>query len=249
MPGGGHLRFAAAPGHQAARPAELDADGAYVALTVSDDGAGMDEATLARACEPFFTTKGLNGTGLGLASVQGFVRQSGGELRITSTPGQGTRIEIWLPVAVAAVRAEMRPAVPRTAATARILLVDDEPGVREAVAECLETAGFRLEVTADAEAALRVLQSRGPFDALVTDFMLPGMDGADLVAEARHMYPGIATLVNTGGAATDGLRDLPADTTVMHKPFRREDLIERVKHALDADTAAAGAGGAQFAAD
>jgi CheY-like chemotaxis protein len=142
----------------------------------------------------------------------------------------------------------MRPARERAAQTARILLVDDESGVRDAVAECLEAAGFRLEAAVDAEAALDVLAERGRFDALVTDFMLPGMDGAELVAQARRMCPGIATLVITGGAAADGLRDLPPDTAVLHKPFRREDLIERVKRALDG-AAPLAAGSADLAAD
>jgi PAS domain S-box-containing protein len=239
MPSGGMLMLQATAQEYLAGtpPADLDPQKRHVVVSVTDDGVGMDEATLRKACEPFFTTKGVNGTGLGLASVQGFARQSGGELRIHSTLGQGTRIEIWLPVAVAQASVATEPKLPRPAGEARILLVDDEPSVLEAVGCCLSYAGFDLSEASDAETALDAIASKGPFDALVTDFMLPGRDGGELVAQARLASPGIATLVITGWAGTDRLGHLPPQTEVIYKPFKRDELIGRIKRAIAASAA------------
>ena len=236
MPDGGQLMLQASRQDDLASemPGELERSRRYVVLLVIDDGGGMDETTVRRACEPFFTTKGVNGTGLGLPSAQGFARQSGGELRVSSVVGLGTRVEIWLPVSDVRARPPAAPAETRRSGSARVLLVDDEPGVLEAVGSCLRNAGFCLEEACDAEAALEVMAGSDPFDALVTDFLLPGRDGADLVEQARETCPGIATLVITGWAGTERLQHLPAQTEVIYKPFKRDELISRLRRAIAA---------------
>jgi PAS domain S-box-containing protein len=235
MPVGGRLRFMAFRHDKrvAGLPAELDPERGYVCVVVADDGVGMDEATLLRACDPFFTTKGAGGTGLGLASVHGFVRQSGGEMRITSEIGVGTRVELWLPAseAMAGTAGEGPSAVPG-AGSARILLVDDEPGVLAAVQTVLVHAGYQIDTARDAEEAMALMASTRPFDALVTDFMLPGQDGADLIKLARERWPGIATVLITGWGGTQRMKQLPPETEVVKKPFKRGELISCIQRAL-----------------
>jgi PAS domain S-box-containing protein len=245
MPGGGELRLQAVPqdGLVAEMPADLDRSRRYGVLVVTDGGCGMDEATLRRAGEPFFTTRGVNGSGLGLASALGFSRQSGGDLRITSVVGVGTRIEIWLPAAetnvsfVAAPPA--RPPLPaRRGRPARVLLVDDDAGVLAALGVCVRDAGFDVEQACDADMALTILESGARFDALVTDFILPGRDGVALVAEARRICPDIATVLITGWARTDRMRQLPSDTQVLYKPFKSDELALRLQRVLAQNTKA-----------
>jgi CheY-like chemotaxis protein len=246
MPAGGRLRFMAFRHDKrvAGLPAELDPERGYVCVVVADDGVGMDEATLLRACDPFFTTKGAGGTGLGLASVHGFVRQSGGEMRITSEIGVGTRVELWLPVSAAeAGTASEAPLAVPGAGSARILLVDDEPGVLVAVQTVLGHAGYQIETARDAEEAIALMASTQPFDALVTDFMLPGQDGADLIKLARERWPGIATVLITGWGGTQRMKQLPPETEVVKKPFKRAELITCIQRALAGGAMAAMADG------
>lgn len=222
MPDGGQLTIAAEPceigeGHRSKlRP------GAYVRLSVSDTGVGMDEATLARAIEPFFSTKGVGkGTGLGLSMVHGLTAQLGGALTIRSRPGVGTTVELWLPLAGRPAReeAEHRPALLEKAA-GTALLVDDEDLVRASTAEMLADLGYAVVEAESAEKALSLIEGGVAPDFVVTDHLMPGMTGTDL---ARLLIErGVApVLIISGYAEDEGLGpDLPRLT----KPFRESEL-------------------------
>jgi PAS domain S-box-containing protein len=224
MPDGGRLRIAAF---------EADADptltmppGRYLVISVSDTGKGMDEATLARACEPFFTTKGLDGAGLGLSMVHGFARQSGGDVRIASTPGVGTTVEIWLPASgdpAAAPPAEQR----RESTRGRVLLVDDAPDVLLTVGAFLRNAGLDVTRAETGDLALKKLMAGQRFDIVITDFAMPGLNGLDLLLQARELDPELIGIVITGFHDPVMLRGV-ANIVVMHKPFSRNELVERV---------------------
>jgi PAS domain S-box-containing protein len=224
MPEGGTLRISASveavgPGHRAMlRP------GRYVLLSVADTGVGMDEPTLARAIEPFFSTKGLGrGTGLGLSMVHGLAAQLGGALTIRSRVGVGTNVELWLPASVAPVASaeETRDTAPSPAAKGTALLVDDEDLVRMSTADMLSDLGYAVVEAASAEEALRLLNTGLSPDLLVTDHLMPGMSGTELARAVRSERPGVQVLVVSGYAETEGIApDLPRLT----KPFRSADL-------------------------
>ena len=220
MPDGGELRVEAYP------------DGGRVVVAVSDSGAGMAPEVLARACEPFFTTKGLKGSGLGLSMVQGFAQQSDGALNIRSEPGRGTRVELSLPAAAPAAAAPA-PARERPSGRGRVLVVDDEADVGRVACAFLGKAGFAVAAAGGADEALAVLGAAPDFDALVTDFAMPGMNGAELVLRAREVRPGLPALVITGYAGAEALERLPADVATLRKPFRREDLARKVKELVE----------------
>jgi signal transduction histidine kinase/CheY-like chemotaxis protein len=217
--------------------------GHWAVLAVTDTGAGMDEALVQKVCEPFFTTKGTKGTGLGLSMVQGFVRQSGGDMRIHSTPGAGTRIELWL--RQVHVSAEEPPAGPGLAPAAQagihVLLVDDADDVLVTAAAFLRTVGWRVTRVGSGDEALARLASGLVCDALVTDYSMPGMNGIDLVAEARSMRPGLPALIITGLAGPLARYDGAID--VLRKPFGRQTLVEAVKRIVAADAEVAGVHG------
>jgi CheY-like chemotaxis protein/two-component sensor histidine kinase len=230
MPGGGRLTIEAHGMHIQER--------SWVRIAVTDTGAGMDEATVAQAVEPFFTTKGVNGTGLGLSMVQGFAEQSGGTLRIRSAPGQGTTIELRLPAAMMPDRTEgPLPATPL--AKGRILLVDDSMDVLVTVGALLEKTGFEVVRVDSGERALSILEKPGRFDALVSDYAMPGLNGAELIARARRLRPGLPALIITGYAAVDEEGIVVQETAILVKPFQRRELIEALLHVLDAEPARA----------
>jgi signal transduction histidine kinase/CheY-like chemotaxis protein len=211
--------------------ARMDSDGSErVVITVSDTGTGMDEATLAQAFEPFFTTKGNAGTGLGLPMVQGFAEQSGGELRIESARGKGTKVELLLPVAPRAIN----PDPPEAAAakplrgSGRILLVDDVPEVLTTAGEFLRRAGFEVVLAAGFDEAIAFLASGKRFDALVSDYGMPGMNGVELIKRAHEAYPGLAAMVISGSADQEGIEVLPDSVAVLRKPFDQAQLVEAV---------------------
>ncbi len=225
MPDGGTLRVEAAaetvaPGHAA----ELQ-PGDYVRLTVADTGRGMDAETLARAIEPFFSTKGVGkGTGLGLSMVEGLARQLGGALMLSSAPGAGVQVDLWLPVSEAAPRVvETRVSDsdhdPGRAGVA--LLVDDDDVVRLSTAEMLADLGYLVIETASAEEALaRLRAGLGP-DLVVTDHIMPGLTGTDLAHLLAEEHPALPVLIVSGYAETDGL---PVGLARLTKPFRRAEL-------------------------
>ena len=188
MPDGGTLTL----------QATLDDD--RVRLAVADDGAGMDETTLGRASEPFFTTKPQGkGTGLGLAMARGFAEQSGGAFSIRSALGAGTVVELWLPVARTPAPLEPARHAPATAGQ-RIALVDDEQHVRTTLAEHLQGLGYTVSAFPSAEAALGLFEQDAPVDALVTDLSMPGMDGLALVHAVRATRPNLPIILLTGYA-------------------------------------------------
>ncbi len=241
MPDGGRLtiatgdvRLSAADvaGHDGAVP------GHYVEISVADTGAGMDEATRARAFEPFFTTKPLgHGTGLGLSQLYGFVRQSGGLVRLDSAPGRGTVVRLHLPhhhgdEAVAETRPDHEDSVAGEGGT--VLLVEDEDSVRVVAAERLRELGYEVLEAGDGPAALRLLRAGGRVDLLVTDVGLPGgMNGRQVADAARERRPDLPVLFITGyaGSAFDGR--LAPGMQVIGKPFPLDALAARVRSMLE----------------
>ncbi|MEH3061544.1 MAG: MASE4 domain-containing protein [Methylobacterium radiotolerans] len=212
--------------------------GAYVRVTVRDTGAGMDEATVARAFEPFFTTKDVGkGTGLGLSQVYGFARQGGGRVAIDSEVGLGTTVSIYLPrstEAAAPARTD-GPGPLRLAANGEVVLVvEDEPAVLEMAIESLRELGYRTLTATHAAEALECLRGPGRVDIMFTDVVMPGgMDGVQLAVEARHLRPDIRVLLASGYTASALAADgVPADMPLLRKPYRREDLAEKLRAVL-----------------
>ncbi|WP_156362779.1 PAS domain-containing protein [Rubellimicrobium mesophilum] len=226
MPERGTLRITANGETVGARHPSGAAPGRYLRLSVADTGTGMDEATLARAVEPFYSTKGLGrGTGLGLSMVHGLAAQLGGALTIRSRPGLGTNVELWLPVAEDGGIAEAGPPDdPREAAVpgnGTVLLVDDEDLVRATAADMLADLGYGVVEASSAEEALRRLEAGPPPDLLLTDHLMPGLTGTELARIARSRDPGLPVLVISGYADAEGIDpDLPR----LAKPYRRSDL-------------------------
>jgi CheY-like chemotaxis protein len=234
MPRGGSLVIGLANRRSdAAAPAEL-APGDYVALTVTDSGTGMDEATLARAVEPFYTTKEVGkGTGLGLSMVHGILVQSGGALRIRSRLGEGTTVEGWLPRAAQAP-GQVRPAGARAAAqgSGTVLLCEDTAAVRDFVADSLEDAGYTVIATASGTAALAALDAGTPVDLLIADFAMPEMNGGVLARLVCQRHPHVPILLITGNADQTALRTDAVGFPVLRKPFKQAELVARVTHLL-----------------
>jgi CheY-like chemotaxis protein len=185
----------------------------------------MDEATLKRAAEPFFTTKGLGkGTGLGLSSVYGLAKQSGGEIAISSKVGSGTTVELWLPVAsiaaphaVAAVKADCA-----SSRACSILLVDDDPMVAETTVSMLEVLGHRVRVASSAGRALEMLGVDANVDLVITDYAMPGMTGKELAQRIRETRPGLPVVLASGYAEL-ALQD-DSGLPRLDKPYALEKL-------------------------
>jgi signal transduction histidine kinase len=234
MPGGGELSVHAARVAADAAPAELKA-GDYVRIAVTDTGEGMSPAVMAKVFEPFFTTKGVGkGTGLGLSQVYGMAQQSGGTARVTSTPGAGTTVEIWLRVAEAPSReadVEDRAGPRMSQAGARILVVEDDNLVRQSMVESLEALGYLVTPAGDGEAGLRELQRERPH-LMITDYLMPGMTGAELVRRASIDYPGLPMIISTGYADMEAVDKVIGDNYVLRKPFELSELANSVDKAL-----------------
>jgi PAS domain S-box-containing protein len=202
--------------------------GQYVVLSIIDNGTGMDEVALARAADPFFTTKGLGkGTGLGLSMVHGFMVQSGGALLLSSRIGEGTRVDLWLPrTAEPAAEAGDLPTLRGDGAGPRglrVLLVDDDPLVLAATTGMLEELGHEAAGTAASGAeALGLLRSEASFDLLLTDLMMPGMSGMQLAAQAKALYPALPIVLASGFAELD--RAATAEWPRLRKPYDLRDL-------------------------
>ena len=233
MPGGGKLIITATSTVADERNA-LDLDcGRYVRITASDTGVGMDRATLARATEPFFSTKGLGkGTGLGLSMVHGLAAQSGGTLQISSTPGQGTSIDMWLPTTEDAVMHSGNGPheVVQAPTGAKLLLVDDEEIVRTATAEMLRDIGYTVTEIASGSQALAAVRGGIEIDGVVTDYLMPGMNGGQLIQELRQMGQRLPVLLITGYSAKG--EDVPFGVPVLSKPFRQSDLARALNDLL-----------------
>lgn len=232
MPEGGTLRIAIANRRaDATAPRELG-HGNYVVIEITDTGTGMDEATLAQALDPFFTTKEPGaGTGLGLATVQGFVAQSGGAVRLLSRLGAGTAVELWLPVGDALAPAASPPATrPESpAGRAQIVVCDDDAGVRRYVADYLGTIGHTVHQASAPEEVLQLID-RGAADLLIVDFAMPVINGVETVRRARQRRPELKALLITGHA---GALEAGAAVAILRKPFGPAELGRKVRDVLD----------------
>ena len=241
MPAGGKLTIEAAGvelddgyalGHAEVEP------GAYVLLTVSDTGVGMDEQTRSRIFEPFYTTK-ETGTGLGLATVYGIVGQSGGHVFVYSEPGRGTTFKIYLPVARGEAAADdpEAPEPSRLTGSETILLVEDDDALRRLACRMLRRSGYTVLEARDAREGERVSREyRAGIDLLVTDVVLPGETGRELAARLAAARPGLRVLFISGytenAIAHHGVLD--PDVDLLEKPFSPEALLRRVRRRLDA---------------
>ena len=241
MPDGGTLIFAA----KAECVAEGDqhvaalAPGDYVRVSVSDDGQGMDAATLARVTEPFFTTKPLGaGTGLGLAMVKGFVEQSGGGLTIVSAPGVGTTVSLWLRQAADTIvpagnnKIEFTGTAPGS--SARILLVDDDDLVRETLADQLEESGFAVLVASSGSEALALLAAGEIVDVLISDLSMPGLNGVTTIQRARELRPRLPCFLLTGYVGERAALSAENTFTLVRKPVAMADLAAQIEARLEA---------------
>ena len=229
MPDGGRLRLSARNVIVTATAGNALADGDYVCLAVADTGSGMAEATLARARDPFFTTKELGkGTGLGLSMVDGMAAQLGGALRLASDLGAGTTAELWLP------RAEGAPATVAAAVAApapeprpcTVLLVEDDALTSMATADLLRDLGHQVIVTASATKALQILRAGTAVDVVVTDQAMPGMTGTQLAAEIRAAWPHLPVVLATGYAELP--TDAPLDLPRLDKPYGQDSLAAAI---------------------
>jgi CheY-like chemotaxis protein len=244
MPEGGRLTIEA-------KAAELDEayarerpsvkPGSYVAISVTDTGTGMDDATQQRIFEPFFTTKPVGkGTGLGLASAYGFVQQSAGHISVYSEPGLGTTLRVYVPrgaapAVAAAGRGRQMPSLEPLRGHETILVVEDDAAGRELVKRAFEAQGYRVLVAADAREALAIRDTEERVDALVTDLVMPGMGGRDVAAAIAGDRPGMPVLFMSGYSedfvAERGV--LGPGASFMQKPFAPTDLVRRIRALLD----------------
>lgn len=230
MPGGGRLAIAVDL-CEATGDEDLAA-GRYLRLSVRDTGLGMDAATLEQATQPFFSTKELGkGTGLGLSMIHGLAQQLQGALRLWSRPGEGTRAELWLPVAQVEEKGAERPAPPPATARAsrgvlRILFVDDDALIAMSSVDLLEDLGHHVTQAGSGEQALAVLESDAEIDLMITDFSMPRMNGGELSRHARDLRPDLPILLATGYAELPegGMIDLPR----LAKPYMQRQLEEEI---------------------
>ena len=217
--------------------------GDYVVLAVSDTGHGMTDEVLAKAFEPFFTTKGVGrGSGLGLAQVYGFAKQSGGGVSIRTRVGEGTTVSVYLP------RAETAPALqtsdpvaesPAVPSGVTILLVDDDSAVREVTASLLREFGYGVIEAGSGNAALDLLRGGAAVDLLLADYAMPGMNGVETVREAQALRPGLRALFITGFADLAALREV-GEERIIQKPFREDELARKVAAIVGAAPGAVG---------
>ena len=210
--------------------------GRYVVVAVSDSGVGMDEDTLAKVFDPFFTTKPVGqGTGLGLSMVYGFAKQSEGQVRIHSTPGHGTSVKLFLPVAQYGIVGEDdAPAPIHHGDGQTVLLVEDDESVRLLVREVLSELGYKAVEAAEAQSAIRLLDSGHKFDLMITDVGLPGMNGRQLAEVAREHLPALPILFVTGYAENAAIRAgfLGTNMQMISKPFQIEHLSAKIGEML-----------------
>jgi signal transduction histidine kinase/ActR/RegA family two-component response regulator len=234
MPAGGRLTIATKNVEEVPPKASGDlAPGEYVSIAVSDTGTGMPPAVLARAFEPFFTTKEQGkGTGLGLAQLYGFAKQSGGTARIESREGEGTTVTIYLPRTEAASPSAEIPALETKAAQrVRILIVDDDDDVRNVAAALVEEIGYDVEAAESGEAALRLLEP-DRFALVITDVAMPGMTGVDLARQIRSEMPDLPIIFASGYADVQTFGEELLQEDLLKKPYRIAELAARISGAL-----------------
>jgi len=207
-----------------------------VELVVSDSGEGMSEEVRQHIFEPFYTTKPKGkGTGLGLATVYGIVKQSGGEIDVESQKGEGTKITIRLPLAEEGLAADnAAPRLEVTGGSERILITEDSPEVLRLASESLQAFGYEVVQASCGDEALRVLEREGlKIRLLLTDCVMPGMSGAELGRRVNAKWPGIRVLYMSGYTATEQLPVGSKDWEFLQKPFTPDLLAARVRRVLD----------------
>jgi CheY-like chemotaxis protein len=244
MPNGGRLTIETSNAHidsaYVAAHSEV-VPGQYVAVAVTDTGVGMDAETAAQAFEPFFTTKAVGkGTGLGLSQVYGFVKQSGGHVKIYSEVGQGTTVKLYLPrlAAEGSSEEELGSVLnPEAAQEETILVLEDDEDVRTYSVDSLRELGYRVVEAHDGPTALGVLERQPRIDLLFTDVVLPGgLTGAQVAAQARVLRPALRVLFTTGYARNAIIHHgrLDRGVQLIVKPFSFSELAAKVRDVLDA---------------
>jgi signal transduction histidine kinase/ActR/RegA family two-component response regulator len=249
MPGGGKLTVETQNAHLDERyaAAHLGAPaGQYVLIAVSDTGSGMPEEVIAKAFDPFFTTKEVGkGTGLGLSQVYGFVKQSGGHVKIYSEAGQGTTVKVYLPRLLEPEDERIEDGgaslLPLGESQEVILVVEDEPGVRQFTVEALSELGYRVLEAEGAGAALKLLEAHPEIGLLFTDVVMPDVNGRKLADEARRVRGDLPVLFTTGYTRNAVVHNgvLDPDVELISKPFTVEELAAKVREVLDARAAGA----------
>ncbi len=244
MPEGGRLTIETQNAHLDARyvAAHLGVSaGQYVLIAVTDTGSGMPQEVIAKAFDPFFTTKTVGkGTGLGLSQVYGFVKQSGGHVKLYSEAGQGTTVKVYLPrlLGAAGDRAQdnAAPGMPLGEQQEVVLVVEDEPAVRQFSADALGELGYRVLEADGAAAALRLLDAHPEIALLFTDVVMPDVNGRKLADEARRRRPDLKVLFTTGYTRNAVVHNgvLDAGVELIGKPFTIEELAAKVREVLDA---------------
>jgi PAS domain S-box-containing protein len=238
MPKGGVLHFASKPIRVSNDP-EIE-DGDYIELTISDTGVGMAPEVVERAFEPFFTTKEVGkGTGLGLSMVYGMARQSGGTARIESTPGGGTSVKLLFrkadeAVSEAAVAGEESGVADSASQRWSVLVIDDDPDVRNFIAASLEEQGYKVSEASDGREGLAAIERAAP-DLVIIDFIMPGMTGAEVARKIRSRQPDQPILFVSGYSETEAVKRIAPDAPLLAKPFRAEALQKAVRAALVRD--------------
>ena len=218
-----------------AQPSDHLAAGDYVRLTVADTGVGMDPATLARAMEPFFTTKASGpGVGLGLAMVQGFAVQSGGALRLSSKPGEGAKAELWLPRATELVKVKpaASPGAEKAFTPCTVLVVDDDALIVMVTSDRLQALGHHVFEVQSGREALDLLRSSARIDVVLTDHVMPGMTGVQLAREIRSHWPGLPIILATGCADLPDIEELRLAR--LDKPYDLDTLAATIAELIHA---------------
>ncbi|WP_024514726.1 response regulator [Bradyrhizobium sp. Tv2a-2] len=225
MPGGGTLTISTRPDH---------ADKGRVIVCVADTGTGMPPEVVTRAFDPFFTTKPPGkGTGLGLSQVYGIVRQLGGDVTIDTAPGKGTGIRIALRIAHAPAEHESTGPSDVSRGSENILIVDDDPDVRDIMSSVLSDLGYQVREATSGDTALDMLKDYRP-DLLILDFGMPGANGAEVAASARAMNVGLRILFVSGYSDTSAIERAVGKAALLHKPFRPAEFAAAVRSSLDA---------------
>ncbi|WP_084534200.1 hybrid sensor histidine kinase/response regulator [Paraburkholderia dilworthii] len=231
MPDGGNIVIRTEDVELGERDAGTVAPGAYIRVSVTDSGTGMSPEIASRAFEPFFTTKETGkGTGLGLSQVYGFIAQSGGDVRITSSGGEGTTIDLYLPTA--AVDAGSLEEFPGPAMVETVLIVEDEPDLRTAAAELFRSIGYEVVTAGDAMAAIDILKTHPAIDILFSDVVMPGeTSGIKLARHVQQQYPAIKVVLASGFPMTALRRQHGdvSDFTFIPKPYRLADVARALR--------------------
>jgi two-component system, cell cycle sensor histidine kinase and response regulator CckA len=212
--------------------------GAYINLSVTDTGIGMDQETQARIFDPFFTTKGEAGTGLGLSTVYGIVKQSGGAILVYSEVGHGTTFKVFLPrVHETALQVEPRPHVRVSNGSETILLVEDEDAVRTLIGAILQKQGYILLKARNGREALALCEKHtGTISLMITDLIMPSMNGSELAAQLAGLRPDLKVLFMSGYTDNAVVHHgvLGPNVAFIGKPFAPQDLVRKVRQTLDA---------------